>query len=286
VEAAAEAVSAKVWIDGRPIDAEQAKVSVFDRGFLYGDSIYEVLRVFAGRPFMMAEHLQRLAASAAGLAMAIPPLGEIERAVHECLAAAAEPEAYVRIMITRGAGEIGLDPQLADAPRLIVIVRRVHPPGPEVYRDGVDVAIVGRSRVDPAVKSGNYLVSVMAVAEARRRGAHEAILSDHVGRIVEGGSSNFFLVRGRRLCTPPLSAGILEGITRRAVIALCRADGIAVDEVPLWPIDLVRADGAFLTSSVRGVVPVTRIDGQPLAQGTVPALVRRVMALYDARTRQ
>jgi branched-chain amino acid aminotransferase len=276
-------VSAKVWIDGAPVDAEQAKVPVFDRGFLYGDSIYEVFRVFGGKPFLQTEHLERLEHSAAGLQMTIPPRAEIERAIAETLRAAGEPEAYVRIVITRGAGEIGLDPSLADAPRLIVIARKVSGPPPEAYRDGVAVAIVGRSRAfDPEVKSGNYLVSVMAVAEARRRGAYEAILTDGVGRITEGGSSNFFVAAGGRLETPPLSAGILEGITRRAVIALCRANGIPVDEKPLWPVDLKSAEEAFLTSSVRGVVPIARVDGQPIAVGP---LVERVIELYDAKTR-
>ena len=279
-------MSAKVWIDGAPVEPEAAKVPVFDRGFLYGDSIYEVFRVFGGKPFMQTEHLERLEQSAVGLAMKIPPRAEIERAIAETLAAAGEPEAYVRIVITRGAGEIGLDPSLADQPRLIVIARKVNAPPPETYDHGVEVAIVGRHRVDPTVKSGNYLVSVMAVAEARKRGAYEAILTDGVGRIVEGGSSNFFCVAGGRLRTPPVSAGILEGITRRAVIALCRSNGIPVDEVPLWPVDLQRADEALLTSSVRGVVPIARVDGKPIGGGTPGPIGRRVMALYDAETRR
>jgi branched-chain amino acid aminotransferase len=279
-------VSAKVWIDGAPVDPDQARVPVFDRGFLYGDSIYEVFRVFAGKPFMQTEHLERLEQSAAGLAMKIPPRGEIERAVADTLAAAGEPEAYVRIVITRGAGEIGLDPSLADRPRLIVIARKVVVPPADAYDKGVEVAIVGRHRVDPTVKSGNYLVSVMAVAEARQRGAYEAILTDAVGRCVEGGSSNIFCVAGGRLRTPPISAGILEGITRRAVIALCRSNGIPVDEVPLWPVDLQRADEALLTSSVRGVVPIVRVDGKPIGGGKPGPIGRRVMALYDAETRR
>src|SRR5262249_49161453 len=149
-------------------------------------------------------------------------------------------------------------------------------PPPELYQQGVEVAIVARSRssppapgvtLDPAVKSGNYLVSVLAVAEARRRGAYEPILCDSVGRLTEGGSSNFFLVRGERVITPSLSVGLLEGITRKTVIDLCRNNGIVVDEGPLWPVDLRSADEAFLTSSVRGILPVVRVDGKPLADG-------------------
>lgn len=287
-------MSAKVWIDGQVVDADAARVPVFDRGFLYGDSVYEVLRTFDGRPFKLEEHLDRLEKSAAGLEMRLPPRAEIARAVADTLAAAAEPNAYVRIVVTRGAGEIALDPAAADAPRLIVIVKQVHVPTPRQYQEGVEVAIVGRSRtspgapgrtVDPSVKSGNYLVSVLAVAEARRRGAYEAILCDQAGRITEGGSSNFFIARGQRLVTPPLSVGLLEGITRATVIALCREAGVEVDEAPLWPADLHQASEAFLTSSVRGVVPIVRVDGQKLGSGAPGPITRRVMAAYDRVTK-
>jgi branched-chain amino acid aminotransferase len=285
---------AKVWIDGKTVDAEAARVPVFDRGFLYGDSVYEVLRTFDGRPFALEPHLDRLERSAAGLVMKLPPRATIVRAIEDTLKAANEPNAYVRIIVTRGAGEIALDPAAADEPRLIVIVKNVHLPPPSAYADGVEVAIVGRSRtspnapgqtVDPTVKSGNYLISVLAVAEARSRHAYEAILCDGVGRITEGGSSNFFTIGGDRIATPPVSSGLLEGITRHTVIDLCRSAGIAVDESPLWPADLKRADEAFLTSSVRGVVPIVRVDGQPVGTGKPGPITRRVMALYDEKTR-
>ena len=262
---------ALVWIDGAPVDAAAARVPVFDRGFLYGDSVYEVTRAFGGVAFALGEHLDRLERSAQGLVMRTPPRAAIERAVVDTLAASELDDAYVRIVVTRGAGEIALDPAAADEPRLIVIVRPAKPPPPEAYRDGVEVAIVGRTRfapgvptatVDPQVKSGNYLGSVMAVAEARKRGAYEAILCDSVGRMTEGSSSNFFVVQGGRVSTPPLSVGLLEGITRRKVMQLLDEQRIPRAEQPLWPIDLHRADEAFLTSSVRGVVPVTRVDGE------------------------
>jgi branched-chain amino acid aminotransferase len=283
-----------VWIDGAPVDAAEARVPVFDRGFLYGDSVYEVLRTFDGRPFGLEPHLDRMEHSANELQMKLPPRELIKRAIDDTVRASAETNAYIRIIVTRGAGEIALDPAAADQPRLIVIVKQVSLPPAAAYDEGVEVAIVGRSRsspaapgqtVDPSVKSGNYLVSVLAVAEARRRGAYEAILCDGVGRITEGGSSNFFIVRGSRVATPPLSAGLLEGITRRSVIALLRVAGVAVDEVPLWPVDLRGADEAFLTSSVRGVVPVTRVEGHPLGDGRPGPMTRRVMALYDQETR-
>jgi branched-chain amino acid aminotransferase len=285
---------AKVWIDGAPVDADAARVPVFDRGFLYGDSVYEVLRTFAGKPFALSEHLVRLERSAAALAIRLPDRSEIERAISDTLAAAGEADAYIRIIVTRGAGDIGLDPAMADAPRLVVIVRPVRLPDPAQYANGVEVAVVSRSRtaapgqpgaLDPQVKSGNYLVSVLAVAEARRRGAYEAILTDSVGRITEGGSSNFFIVRGGRIGTPPLSAGLLEGITRSKVIELARGDGLAVDEVGFWPVDLHNADEAFLTSSVRGILPIARVDGAPVGSGAPGPITQRVMALYDRLAR-
>jgi branched-chain amino acid aminotransferase len=282
-----------VWIDGKPIDADEARVSVFDRGFLYGDSVYEVTRTFNGVAFALDEHLERLERSAAGILMHIPAREQIARAVRDTVAATGLSDAYVRIVVTRGAGEIALDPAAADAPRLIVIVRPARPPAPELYRDGVEVAIVGRTRFaptmptstsDPQVKSGNYLGSVIAVAEARKRNAYEAILCDNIGRITEGSSSNFFIVNGRRVTTPPLSVGLLEGITRKKVMQLLRADKIGLAEQPLWPIDLQRADEAFLTSSVRGVLPITRVDGQPLGTGKVGPITTRVLALYAELT--
>lgn len=293
MSAAGPKVGPKVWIDGAPVDAQLARVPVFDRGFLYGDSVYEVVRTFSGRPFALAEHMARLERSAAQLEMTLPPRSEIERAIADTLAASAIADAYVRIMVTRGAGEIALDPAMADTPRLIVIVRPVKLPEPALYADGVEVAIVGRSRtagvpghsIDPSVKSGNYLVSVLALADARRKGAYEAILCDNVGRITEGGSSNFFVVRGRRVATPPLSVGLLEGITRMKVIELCRGASIAVDEVPLWPVDLRRAEEAFLTSSVRGLLPIVRVDGEPIGGGKPGEITRRISALYDQLTR-
>lgn len=286
---------ALVWLDGHCVDAAEARVSVFDRGFLYGDSVYEVTRALRGVPFALEDHLDRLDRSAAGILLVPPPRDTIRDAVLETIQKSALADAYVRIVVTRGAGEIALDPAAADEPRLIVIVRAPKPPPPEAYRDGVEVAIVGRTRfaagaptssVDPQVKSGNYLGSVLAVAEAKKRGGYEAILCDNVGRLTEGSSSNFFIVAGGRVATPPLSVGLLEGITRRKVMQLLDSAQIGVAEQALWPIDLQHADEAFLTSSVRGVLPVVRVDGQPLGDGQPGPITRRVLDLYEALLRE
>ena len=275
----------RVWIDGGVVDVDQAKVPVFDRGFLYGDSVYEVTRTFGGRPFALGEHLDRLARSAERIGMALPPRAAIERATAEALAATGEAECYLRIVVTRGSGPIGLDPKLADAPRLVVLALPLALPTRAQYDDGVAVAIVGARRnapgaIDPQVKSGNYLNSVVGLAEARAKGAYEALMCDGVGRIAEGSSSNLFVVRGGRLATPPLSVGLLEGITRRHVIAVARRIGHPVDEVGLWPVDLQRAEEAFLTSSVRGVLPVVSADGERIGGGRPGPVTRAVQAAY------
>ncbi len=282
-----------VWIEGAVVPADEARVPVLDRGFLYGDSVYEVTRTFRGVPHLLGAHLDRLMRSADGLRMRLPTRNVVEAAVLASAAAvpgstAATPpgsvEVYLRIVVTRGAGELGLDPALADEPRLVVIARPVHPPPPEAYRDGVAVVLSTRMRSAPSLKTGNYLDSVLAVHEARAAGAHEALLRDTVGRITEGSSSNLFLVGGGRLRTPPISAGLLPGITRGAIIELTREHGLAVDEAPLWPDDLTRADELFITSSIRGVLPVVRIDARPVGNGKPGPVTRRVMALYRAAT--
>ncbi len=281
-----------IWIDGGPLPAEQARVPVLDRGFLYGDSVYEVTRTFGGHPHLLSEHLDRLERSAAGLSMRLPSRPGIEVAIREVIAAVpgsagagGDLELYLRIVVTRGAGELGLDPALADEPRLVVIARPVHPPPPTAYREGVAVVLSHRSRATPSLKTGNYLESVLAVQEARAAGAHEALLRDSVGRVTEGSSSNLFLVMSGRLVTPPLEAGLLAGITRAALIDLARRDGLEVDEEHVWPADLARATELFISSSIRGVLPVVRCDGAVVGAGVPGPVTRRVMALYAASTR-
>jgi len=281
----------RVYIDGVITDENDAKISVFDRGFLYGDSVYEVTRTFSGKPFALEEHLVRLEKSAHGIGMELPARASIRQAVLDTLAAAANPESYVRIVVTRGAGEIGLDPALADRPRLVIIVRPTTGPERRQIEDGVEIAIVSvrrnlRSAIDPNVKSGNYLNSVLAIGEARRRGAYEALMCDADGRLAEGSSSNIFAVRAGLVKTPALAVGILDGITRRKVFELAAANGIATAEAELRPDDLYGADEAFLTSSVRGVLPVVRVSGRPIGDGRPGPLTRRIQTLYDELTRK
>jgi branched-chain amino acid aminotransferase len=281
-------MSIRVFIGGRPCPPEEAAVPVFDRGFLFGDSVYETVGTKGGRLVFLDDHLDRLARSAERLYLRLPPRGEIERAVRETLAAAENPESRVRIIVTRGDGTVDLDPAAAGQPRLVVIVQPLGGPSPELYEKGAEVEIVSVARnspraIDPAVKSGNYLNNVLAMGEARRRrpSVHEAILCAINGSVAEGATSNVFAVVAGEMRTPGLEVGILDGVTRRKILTLACSNHVVCYEVSFMsPDDLRRADEVFLASSVRGVLPVTLVDGQAVADGKPGAVTRRMMALY------
>ena len=279
----------RVWMNGELYDEGSARISVFDRGFLYGDSIYEVMRTAEGRPVDLDAHLGRLGRSAEAIALPLPGEATLRAAVAETLEAAANDESYLRVVVTRGAGEIGLDTDLADAPTAIVIARPLALPPAEYYERGASIRLVGvqrtpRRAMDPAVKSGNYLNNIMALAEARRAGAYEALMCDASGRVAEGSSSNVFAAFGQRVVTPALEIGLLAGITRQRVIELAREDGIEVQEGTLTPDDVRRADEIFITSSIRGVLPIGEVDGQAVpAPGPITSRIMGHYARYLAR---
>jgi branched-chain amino acid aminotransferase len=284
-------MSIRVHVDGKICLPEEAKVPVFDRGFLYGDSVYETIGTVRGRLFALSDHLDRLERSAQRLALRLPPRAEIERAILDTVAAAGNPESRVRVMVTRGGGKLDLDPASAGDPRLVVIVQPLGGPTPEMYEKGVAVAIVSVTRnlpgaIDPLIKSGNYLNNVLALSEARQHpGVHEAILLSAGGSVAEGASSNVFAVVAGELRTPALSVGILDGVTRGKVLALARAEGIPCREVEVMTPDELRgASEAFLTSAARGVLPVTAVDGAAVGAGAPGAVTRRLMALYARLT--
>jgi branched-chain amino acid aminotransferase len=278
----------RVHVGGKVCLPEEAKVSVFDRGFLYGDSVYETIGTAHGKLFAASDHLDRLERSATRIGLRVPPRVDIERAIAETIAAAGNPESRVRVMLTRGVGKLDLDPASVDDTQLVVIAFPLGAPTAEMYEKGVAVAIVSITRnspsaIDPAVKSGNYLNNVLALGEARRRhGAYEAILCGNDGSIAEGSTSNVFIVVGGEVRTPPLEVGILDGITRSKVLELCRKNGVRLVETRISPDELRAAEEAFITSATRGVLPVTRIDDKPVASGTPGPTTRKLMALYEA----
>ena len=291
-----------VNVDGALVEPSRATVSVFDRGFLYGDSVYEVVRTYGGRTFELDAHLARLAHSAERIGLALPwdarrTAAELARTLEAARGGdVPDPEAapwnvdeqYARILVTRGAGELGLDPALAVDPKAIVIVQPLRGPPARAYAEGVKATVVGVERnspraVDPSAKTGAHLNHVLAVREARASGAYEALLLDEHGFVTEGSSSNVFAVRAGCLRTPPLAAGILEGVTRGIVLALARASSIPADEVPMRPDDLAAADEIFITSTVREIVPVTRLGERVVGGGRPGEVTRRLHAEFRRR---
>ncbi len=267
-----------VNLEGRLVPPEQALVPVLDRGFLYGDSAYEVVRTYGGAPFALAEHLARLERTAERIHLRLPARDEVEFEVLRTLEAAGNPESYVRIMVTRGTGQFGLAPEPADAPRLIILVRPFEPLPAALYEKGLHLAVVPTRRlhqrtVDPRAKTGNYLNSVLALGEARAAGADDAIFLDLEGHITECSSSNVFFAKDGVIVTPPLSQALLDGVTRGLVLRLAREAGFHVREEPHGPGALKDADEVFVTSTLREVLAVTTLsmledrDPAPLAVG-------------------
>ena len=278
-------MTVKVHLNGAVCDQEDARVSVFDRGFLYGDSVYEVMRTSGGRPVELLAHLGRLSRSAHALALDIPSRTELISAVEDTLEASGNPESYVRIVVTRGSGEVGLDTALADSSNLIGIVKDLTLPPEDSDENGVRIAIVGVQRtpkksVDPSVKSGNYLNNILALQEAKRAGAYECLMCNAEGQVAEGSSSNIFCVKGGVLVTPPLHVGLLAGITRERVLRLANDVNVSTKEGTLWPDDIRNADEVFITSSIRGVVPVRDVDGKAIGTKAPGPITKRLMDSY------
>ncbi len=260
-------------LDGTIVAEGEARIPVLDRGFLFGDSVYEVLRTRRGHLFAWREHLDRLAASAAALAM---PLDLDHRAILQRVAAtmraAGNADSYVRIIVTRGTGSApSIDLASAVGPRRWVVLVRPLPPMPPPARlIVVDRLRNDRRALDPATKSGNYLNNVLGLAEAQRDGGTDCVFLNAHGHVTEASTSNLFVLRAGRAATPPLQSGILAGITRAQVIAFLRARGIEVDEVDLTLDDLRHADELFLTSTLRDLAPVTHFDGRSLRDRPSP----------------
>ncbi len=283
-------MSIRVYIDGQTHAAEHAVISVLDRGFLFGDSVYETLAWQGDHFAFLAEHLARLERSARRIYLEPPPRAEVERAMRATAEATGEPAARVRVIVTRGQGPlVDIDPATASSPHLIVIAQPLGAPSPSAIAQGVAVEVVHQSRstpgsLDPKIKSGNYLSSVLAIAEAKRRNpsAAEAILCAQSGSIAEGATSNVFLVTGGVLCTPALEVGILDGVTRAKVLELAAAAGLECREATFVAVTELRdADEVFLTSAVRGILPVTAVDGGQVGDGRPGPITRRLLDLYQ-----
>ncbi|MDD3518636.1 MAG: branched-chain-amino-acid transaminase [Chromatiales bacterium] len=260
------------WIDGRILPAAEACISVFDHGLLYGDGVFEGIRFYARRAFRLHEHLQRLNLSARAIGLALPyDLPTLATAVQETIVAFGENDGYLRLVVTRGAGPLGLDPRGCTRPTTFIIADRLELVSETARRKGARLVIAATRRLpadglDPRIKSLNYLNHILARMEASHAGADEAILLNAAGRVAEGTADNVFVVRDNRLLTPPVTEGALEGVTRAVVIELAEAAGIAFEERPLAPYDLYTADECFLTGSGAELIPVAEVDGRAVAQ--------------------
>jgi branched-chain amino acid aminotransferase len=276
-----------VSIDGTLRSPEEATVSVYDRGFLYGDSVFETVRTYGGEPYALDEHMARLVRSAERVFIPMPvPPAAFAMEVRLAVRAARNPESYARAMLTRGAGPVGLDPALAGAPLRVVLVEPLVPLPASVYRDGVGVVTVRTQRAADAAqgaKVGNYLASLLALKQAKAAGAHEALVLDAAGRVVEGTTSNVFLVRGGEIVTPPVEAGILPGITRAHLLEVAAELGRVVRFEAITPEDVLAADEVFLSSSLREVVPVVAVDGRRVGGGAPGPVTRALHAAFRAR---
>jgi branched-chain amino acid aminotransferase len=291
---------AVAYVNGRVVPEQDAVISVFDHGFLYGDGVYEVVRTYGGEPFLMDRHFRRLRASASmitlDVGMSDAALAAIIRdtmAAYRTGPGAGLPpaELLARLLLTRGVGEMSYDPSKSLHPSLVVIVKPLVPPPPSAYERGVAVALVSVVRnhprsVDPRIKSNNLLNNALAMQEALRRGPFfEAVLRNYLGELAECSQSNLFVVKGGRVSTPGLEAGLLAGITREFVEEVAGEAGIPVTDAVLRDDDLLGADEAFLTSTSKEIVPIVRVDERAIGNGHPGPITRRLLDAYRQRAR-
>jgi branched-chain amino acid aminotransferase len=281
----------KIFIDGKFLDERNAKVSVFDHGLLYGDGIFEGIRAYNGRVFKLKEHIDRLFYSAKAILLDVPLThAAIMKATVDTCRRNKLRDAYIRLLVTRGVGTLGLNPRTCKNPSVIIIADKIQVYPPELYQKGLDIVTVPtvrnlHSAVNPAIKSLNYLNNILAKIEANNAGVEEAVMLNAEGYVAEGTADNIFIVKHGALCTPPLSAGALYGITRQTVIELAEAAGWKVSEPNLTRYDLFNADEVFLTGTGAELIPVVKIDGRVIGNGEPGPITRQLVTNYHALTK-
>ena len=282
----------QVYIDGTLYAKEDAKISVYDHGLLYGDGVFEGIRSYSGKVFRLREHLDRLWNSAKAIWLTIPiSKEEMAAAIEKTLAANGIQDGYIRVVVTRGCGSLGLDPNHCSHPQVIIITDLISLYPDELYRKGLEIVTVSTMRNHPAalsprVKSLNYLNNILAKIEGQQAGCVEALMLNHKGEVAECTGDNIFLVRDGRVLTPPNDASILEGVTRQAVIDLAREAGIVVAEVALTKHDVYIADECFLTGSAAEVIPVVKVDSRTIGDGTPGPITRDLRERFHKLTRE
>ena len=283
----------KIYIDGKFYTEKTAKVSVFDHGLLYGDGVFEGIRAYHGRIFKLEEHVARLFDSSKAILLEIPmsPTAVMKAVSHTCWLNRVK-DGYIRLVVTRGVGNLGLSPFNCRRPSVIIIAGKIVLYPPAMYRRGLDLVTVPTTRMpssalNPAIKSLNYLNNVLAKIEAIRAGVLEAVMLNTQGNVAECTGDNLFIVRGGQILTPPVSSGALAGITRKVVIQLAGEHlGVNVQETTLTRYDLFTADECFLTGTGAEIIPSVKIDGRTVGTGRPGAITRRLMALFRELTRQ
>lgn len=280
----------KVYIDGQFFDDDAAKISVFDHGLLYGDGVFEGIRAYNGRVFKLQEHIERLFYSAKAILLTIPMApADLAAAVVETCRKNDIRDGYVRLVVTRGVGTLGLNPNKCKMPSIVIIAGKIQLYPAEYYETGLTIVTVPTTRnlhsaVNPAIKSLNYLNNILAKIEANNAGCEEAIMLNADGYVAECTGDNLFLVKGKHLLTPPLSAGALYGITRGTVMDLARDAGLIVQEPNLTRYDVFNADECFLTGTGAEVVPVVKVDGRVIGSGTPGPITRDLVRAYHTLT--
>jgi len=282
----------KIFIDGKYFAERDAKVSVFDHGFLYGDGVFEGIRAYNGRVFKLSEHIDRLFYSAQAIMLKLPMTHQqfMDATVDACRKNKIR-DGYIRLVVSRGVGSLGLNPYKCAKPSVIIIADKIQLYPPVLYKKGLDIITVPtvrnlHSALNPAIKSLNYLNNVLAKIEAINGGCEEAIMLNSEGYVAECTADNIFIVKGNQLMTPPLSAGALYGITRGTVMDLARDNDLEVSEPNLTRYDLFNADECFITGTGAEIVPVVKIDGRIIKSGKPGPVTMRLMEQYSALTNE
>jgi branched-chain amino acid aminotransferase len=281
-----------IWIDGQYRDGASATVSVFDHGLLYGDGVFEGIRTYARRVFRLRQHLDRLYASAKGIWLEIPmPKDALGRLVEDAVRKSGLENAYIRLIVTRGVGDLGLDPRKCPKPSIILIVDEIHLWPADRYDKGLTALTAAtpighRESLSPRIKSLNYLAHILAKVEGIAAGVDEVLMLDPAGYVAEASGMNLFAVVNGTLKTPPAYIGILRGITRDAVIELARDANYGVEEVPLNRYDLYTADEVFLTGTAAEIVGVVKLDGRAIGQGVPGPVTRDLSRRFKALVTQ
>lgn len=278
----------KVYISGKWVDEEDAVISVFDHGLLYGDGVFEGIRIYNSRVFLLEEHIDRLYDSAKAIALEIPMAkSEMMEAVAETCRANGLAEGYIRLVVTRGKGSLGLNPYLCSEPEVIIIAAKIQLYPRELYENGLKIVTVGTVRnhpeaINPRIKSLNYLNNVLAKIEAINAGCMECLMLNHKGEVAEASGDNVFAVRNGEIITPPSSCGALEGLTRNKVIELAQEAGLVVQEHVMARYDLYVADEVFLTGTAAEIISVVEIDKRSIGSGEPGIITGKLADLYSA----